>query len=389
MPVAPYARLLAALGGGAPSAGGLTTTTGVVIQLSGESTVQWRQQRFEISSYPLGFALPAGWSVDVSTGAYFYATTPTPPPFTTGAWGKYMLRLIVNNGLSSSGQADGTLTDVTTALTIYSPTLGLADLGFAETLQFNAFKLWVGDQQANLRAIETALSGSLTALSSATPAVVGTAGAAGAAITASRGDHAHALPFATVQSVLGVASGAIGINNQTLTGVASLLAGGATSGSGTLNLPNTGSIYAAPAASTVASKPVATWDGTHLAVGDRGLTTGQSVGLFAIASGNPVPSWPGATGYAVIAADQVFDVFMSGNLMFRIDGTKIGFFGGGGAVQPARIGQLADATTGTPGTTLNDVGAVPTQAAINNNFASVLTKLNALDTALHALTLTV
>ncbi len=37
---------------------------------------------------------------------------------------------------------------------------------------------------------------------------------------------------------------------------------------------------------------------------------------------------------------------------------------------------LTDSTTGTPSTTLVDVGAVPTQANINNNFSSVLVQIN-------------
>lgn len=40
------------------------------------------------------------------------------------------------------------------------------------------------------------------------------------------------------------------------------------------------------------------------------------------------------------------------------------------------VDKLTDSTTGTAGNTLSDVGATPTQAAINNNFATLNAKLN-------------
>jgi hypothetical protein len=66
----------------------------------------------------------------------------------------------------------------------------------------------------------------------------------------------------------------------------------------------------------------------------------------------------------------------------------LGFYGVAPIARPTRAGQLTDSTTGTPGATLVDVGAAPTQANINNNFASVLAKLNAIETILHNLGLT-
>ncbi len=221
----PYAKLLLTVNGGAPTSGGITAATGDVIQLSGESTVGWKQQRFEISDYPLTFACPSGWSTDPNSGAYFYALSAVPPPFTLGAWGKTMLSLVVNNGTNGSGQVDVTLTDTSTALSVPSPTVGLVDLGFDETNQFAPRTQWTGAIKADLRLIETALTGSLTALSSATPGAVGTSGAAGTAITASRGDHVHALGFSTVQSVLGAASGNVSLNSHKLTGLLDPTAG--------------------------------------------------------------------------------------------------------------------------------------------------------------------
>lgn len=52
------------------------------------------------------------------------------------------------------------------------------------------------------------------------------------------------------------------------------------------------------------------------------------------------------------------------------------------AAQPARPGQIADATTGASGASCVDVGAVPLQANINNNFATILDRLNKIEAAL-------
>lgn len=120
MPTTPYATLLASVAAGAPTAGGLTATAGQTVQLSGESTVGWTAQKFEIYSYPVGFAVPAGWSTDAA-GVYFYSTTSTPPLITLSAAttpAKYLYRLTVNNGLDGSGVADATLVDEATAVRV-------------------------------------------------------------------------------------------------------------------------------------------------------------------------------------------------------------------------------------------------------------------------------
>ena len=56
-------------------------------------------------------------------------------------------------------------------------------------------------------------------LSNANPADVGTVAVPGTGSTASRTDHVHKLPFSTVQSVLGAATGPIGVNAQKITNV--------------------------------------------------------------------------------------------------------------------------------------------------------------------------
>jgi len=57
-------------------------------------------------------------------------------------------------------------------------------------------------------------------LSNVTPQPVGTVGSAGVGPQAARDDHVHPLPFSTVQSVLGAATGPLGFNGQQLTSVA-------------------------------------------------------------------------------------------------------------------------------------------------------------------------
>src|ERR1700734_3682723 len=185
----PQAQLQVVLGSGPPQTGAITTTTGTQITLSGASTIGWRQQLYQIFGPP-GFTVPAGWSTDPVTTCFLYASGMNPPPFTASVWGKYLFRLIVNNGLNADGQLDPTLTDTSTALTILSPSLGLADLGWLEGNQFNAPHLWQGDQAANLRLIDTLAGMTAPALSSSTPAAVSTTGGVGSALTAARADPA-------------------------------------------------------------------------------------------------------------------------------------------------------------------------------------------------------
>jgi hypothetical protein len=63
---------------------------------------------------------------------------------------------------------------------------------------------------------------------------------------------------------------------------------------------------------------------------------------------------------------------------------KIGMFNAAPVVQATRVGQLTDSTTGTPSTTIGDAGATYSQATMNNIHASLLAKINALETRLSA-----
>lgn len=218
----PVALLQVSLAGAPPVTGVVPTTTGTSVQPSGISTVGWQQQKFEIYDYPVGFSCPSGWSTD-TVGVYFYAVSASAPPFTPNVWGKYMLRLTVNNGLNGNGQNDPTLVDVTCLLDIPSSVLVFHDIGFGETNQVSRLKQWLGTYQANLRIIDAAIGGGVAVgLASTTPAAVATAGAIGTGLTAARADHAHALPFGPVQSALAAASGPVSLNGQPLISCSSL-----------------------------------------------------------------------------------------------------------------------------------------------------------------------
>ncbi len=207
MPTSPYATLRAALNGGAPTTGGIVASNADVVQLSAESTVGWTQQKWELYSFYSAseFPLPSGWTLDAGTGAYYYSASATPPPFTLPAgpaFGKWLLRLTVNNGLNANSVADPSLIDQSTALSIPSPA-GLLDLAWAEGPQFSAFKKWVGDYQINLRALDAAVGAAATP-GVTVAAVTANTNTAGALNTYSRSDHAHTVstqaPSAAVKS---------------------------------------------------------------------------------------------------------------------------------------------------------------------------------------------
>lgn len=64
---------------------------------------------------------------------------------------------------------------------------------------------------------------------------------------------------------------------------------------------------------------------------------------------------------------------------------KLGFFGATPVVQPSALTAITDSTTGTPSSTLNDVGTAFTHATLDNNFATIAAKINAIQAALHNL----
>ncbi len=107
---------------------------------------------------------------------------------------------------------------------------------------------------------------------------------------------------------------------------------------------------------------------------DQLVVTTTGVTVCNVNAPNGTMQCEGATGV---------ELKSNGTVRFKCDNTGIGFFNTAPVAQPTRVGLLTDATGGSGATTLVDVGAVPTQANINNNFASVLLKINALESVLH------
>lgn len=161
MPTPPYAKVLTSIAGDTAVGGVRAPVAGSSsVQFSGESTVGWTQQRWELYAYPAGFTAPAGWTLDGST-QIIYSTAVTPPSFTLPAaatrWGKWLIRLLVNEGVSNS-QAVASLKDETAGVSVLSPK-GQVDTAALEAAQFDAFRGWVADYQRNLRIIEPQLGG--------------------------------------------------------------------------------------------------------------------------------------------------------------------------------------------------------------------------------------
>ena len=157
------ANLRFRVNGGAVQSGSATVSAGDTIALTATNFSGWTAPaaRWEILAYPDGFTCPTGWTTDATTGAYYYlasaVTGITPPDFdlpdsaavTAGQWGKFLFRLIVN----------GTVVSQICAVEIVSPN-GVHDLAVGESSEFGgATRLWVGDQQTNLRTFDGALAG--------------------------------------------------------------------------------------------------------------------------------------------------------------------------------------------------------------------------------------
>lgn len=159
MPQPPYALARVSINGGAVVTGGRTIAGGSTVQLSADpgASVGVTNFRWEIYDYPLGFALPASWSSDPN-GVY-YSTAVTPPVFTVAAassFGKYMLRLTANNGISANPAIlpPAQLVDEATSVEVLGIS-GLHDTGFNETSQWSAVKLWLLHLKANWRIIDS------------------------------------------------------------------------------------------------------------------------------------------------------------------------------------------------------------------------------------------
>lgn len=154
MPAPGTASVQITLNGGAPQTGGITAALGDTVQLS-NAAVGVSHYRWEIYSYPSGFATPAGWTLAAS--GTLYSLDATPPPFDVDPWGKYLVRLLVDAAITDETVGVPYVDDAS-AVSVESPS-GLVDVAAWETSQFGGTsREWVGGLQANLRTIEGLLA---------------------------------------------------------------------------------------------------------------------------------------------------------------------------------------------------------------------------------------
>jgi hypothetical protein len=130
--------------------GGVTVGIGNTVVLSIASTTGISSVRYEIYDYPADFALPASWLEDDS-GIYYALTNGSPAPVVVAdVWGKYLCRVKGRQG----GETSYSLLDERTAFQIISPNLGLEDIGYRETDQFDARLQWVRPLKQALRVLD-------------------------------------------------------------------------------------------------------------------------------------------------------------------------------------------------------------------------------------------
>ncbi len=165
-----------------------------------------------------------------------------------------------------------------------------------------------------------------TTLAAAAPNNVATAAAVGASPLAARADHAHALSFATVETVLGTASSAIGVNGQAVTGLATPVnptdaatKAYADSLSAGLNLKQN---VQALAATAIALTGTQTIDGVALVAGNRVLVGGQGGNLATANVNNGI--YVVAAGAWARSADMAAASHAQGVFAFVSQGTTYG-----------------------------------------------------------------
>jgi hypothetical protein len=149
----PRAELEVRINGGAAAFGGITVPSAATVQFVFPITDGWVNYRLEMYGPP-GWTPPGGWTFEAGEIAVYTGVTTPPPdlvlPANT-AWGKWMLVLIVNNGLRDD-RLTAAMVDSRTGLSMLSPS-GIEDVGTREEAQFHgAVRKWVGSIQTALRA---------------------------------------------------------------------------------------------------------------------------------------------------------------------------------------------------------------------------------------------
>lgn len=160
----PFAALYFTVDAGILRQGGLTVAGGNVVQLSCTQMAGLSVALWEIATYPDGFSVSSGWSLNSSTGAIQCTTANgTPPPaftipFASALWGKFLFRLTVNGGLVNGLEAPATV-DANSGVQTLSPSYALVDVAFDEAGQFNPVKQGTGELQKSLRIIDRITGG--------------------------------------------------------------------------------------------------------------------------------------------------------------------------------------------------------------------------------------
>jgi hypothetical protein len=156
----PRAELEIKVNAGVNQFGAVTAPSAATISFVFPTTVGWEKYRLEVYGPP-GWTPPGGWTVEGDVAVYTGVTAPPPDvvlPANTVRWGKWMPRLIVNDGRRNDA-AEREMVDTRSGISMLSPT-GLVDLGTQEEAQFGgAVRKWSGSIQAALRTIDTGLSG--------------------------------------------------------------------------------------------------------------------------------------------------------------------------------------------------------------------------------------
>jgi hypothetical protein len=142
-------------------------------------------------------------------------------------------------------------------------------------------------------------------IDTAAPSDIGSANAAGTSNSLVRADHVHNLPFSAVQTALGAASSAVGVNSQKITGLADPTAAQDAATKAYVDATATGldlkASVRAIATGAITLSGTQTIDGVAVIAGDRVLVAGQASaatnGIYVVAAG----AWSRATDADVSA----------------------------------------------------------------------------------------
>jgi len=165
MPTPPYAQVTVSINSAGYVSGGQVVPSLATVAFQMASTVGVTSQLWEIYSYPDGWTAPAGWTLVGGAGSSYQSSLVVPPPLTlpanTGStWGKWMLRLTVNNNAPANTP---NLIDEATALSMLSNN-GVVDVGWNEGIQFSASKQYMTGIQVSLRVLNALVSAAASGL---------------------------------------------------------------------------------------------------------------------------------------------------------------------------------------------------------------------------------